>query len=50
MDADNYPLQLTNYGHRVFTCVNEEYLARDTSLDFVQDNMLILRQKLCYEI
>lgn len=44
------PQQLNSYDCGVFTCVNAEYLARDVKLDFVQNDMFMLRYKLCYEI
>lgn len=50
MDADDFSLQFNGYGCGVFTCGNTEYLANNASLDFVQDDMLMLRQKLCEEI
>lgn len=50
MNADDCPLQFNSYDCGVFTCVNAEYLARDVNLDFEQSDMVMLRQKLCYEI
>lgn len=50
MDADDCPKQRNGFDCGVFTCINAEYLARDAKLDFTQDDMPILRQRLCYEI
>lgn len=50
MDADDCPSQLNGYDCGVFSCVNAEFLARDAKLDFTQDDMPMLRRKLCYEI
>lgn len=50
MHADDCPQQRNGYDCGIFTCVNAEYLARDAALDFTQDDMPILRHRLCYEI
>lgn len=50
MHADDCPQQRNGFDCGVFTCINAEYLARDAVLDFTQDDMPILRHRLCYEI
>ncbi|KAL5233022.1 hypothetical protein ACI65C_000432 [Semiaphis heraclei] len=50
MDAEDCPKQQNGYDCGVFTCVNAEYLSRDAKLDFVQDDMPILRNRISYEI
>lgn len=50
MDAEDCPKQQNGYDCGVFTCINAEYLSRDAKLDFVQDDMPILRNRICYEI
>jgi sentrin-specific protease 1 len=50
MHADDCPAQFNGYDCGVFTCINAEYLARDSILNFTQDDMLNLRNRICYEI
>ncbi|KAL4083215.1 hypothetical protein QTP88_028545 [Uroleucon formosanum] len=48
--AEDCPQQQNVHDCGVFTCVNAEYLSRDAKLDFVQDDIPKLRNKICYEI
>jgi len=50
MDAEDCPAQKNGYDCGVFTCVNAEYLSRDAELNFVQEDMPKLRNRICYEI
>jgi sentrin-specific protease 1 len=50
MHANDCPTQFNGYDCGVFTCINAEYLARDSILNFTQDDIFILRNRICYEI
>jgi Ulp1 family protease len=50
MHADDCPTQFNGYDCRVFTSINAEYLARGSILNFIQDDIPKLKNRICYEI
>lgn len=46
----NCPAQRNGYDCGVFTCVNAEYISRNASLSYSQNDMLYFRDKIGYEL
>ncbi|XP_050426742.1 uncharacterized protein LOC126837056 [Adelges cooleyi] len=50
LQAVQSPAQTNNYDCGVFVCVNAEHIARNAPLDYTQDDTLVLRHRIVYEL